>query len=72
MIQSIYDLRESGFTHSYNHDTSVGYLKVIGEVRWEVIEDLAEGYIVKKKGLVKHKSLDFKKVIEYLKKQKVL
>lgn len=68
MITSIYDLRSHGFIHFYNHGLSVGYKKE----DWEVIEDLAEGYIVKKKGLVKHKSLDFKKVIEYLKKQKVL
>lgn len=72
MLVSIFDLRSFLFTHSYNHDTSVGYLKIIDNVNWQVIDDLNEGYTVKKNGVVKCSSEEFKEVVKFLTKNKVI
>jgi hypothetical protein len=68
MINSIFDLREHGFIEYYNHDTAVAYKK--GDL--EVIDDLKTGYVVKKKTFIKLTTEDFKEVIKFLEKQKVI
>jgi hypothetical protein len=68
MITAIYDLREHGFKHNYNHDTSVSFKN--GE--WEVIDDLKSGYVVNKKGFLKLRTEDFKEVVEFLTKKKII
>lgn len=68
MITAIYDLREHGFIHYYNEHLTVGYKKE----DWEVSEDLNEGYVVKRNGIVKLLTEDFKEVIQYLTKNRVI
>lgn len=72
MISAIYNLRDYGFIHTYNHHLSVGYTKILDNVKWEVSEDLNEGYVVKKNGIVKLLTEDFKEVIQYLTKNRVI
>lgn len=72
MITSIYNLRDYGFIHTYNHHLSVGYTKILDNVKWEVSEDLNDGYVVKRNGIVKLLTEDFKEVIKFLNDKKVI